>query len=166
MYTNLTPALIFVRILSRKKGRSPWHCPRCRRTEALLSLSKLDARCPLCMTPIFSNTIRWAIRIFSSFSKEDSSVGISHTYILFTTAWHGNFPFMTFEWHVLHIHCFPSNDCWLNTEICLTWVLLVYACYYRFRIKYSITDSTYEIRALSHFPLKLVNTQFNRFGFH
>mgnify|MGYP007105112176 CR=1 FL=1 len=54
----------------------------------------------------------------------------------------------------------------LNIEICLARVLLVYACYYWFLIKYLITDSTYEIRAFSYFPLKLVNTQFNRSGFH
>ena len=54
----------------------------------------------------------------------------------------------------------------LNIEICLARVLLVYACYYWFLIKYSITDSTYKIRAFSYFPLKLVNTQFNWSGFH
>ena len=38
----------------------------------------------------------------------------------------------------------------LNIEICLARVLLVYACYYWFLIKYSITDSTYKIRAFSY----------------
>ena len=38
--------------------------------------------------------IRWANCICSIVSIEDSStMGISSTYILFTTAWHGNFPF-------------------------------------------------------------------------
>ena len=70
--------------------------------------------CPLCMTTVFSNTICWAIRICPSFSNEDSSVGISSTYIFpFTTAWHSKFPFITFERHVLHIYCFPQNDGWI-----------------------------------------------------
>ena len=42
--------------------------------------------CPLCITAIFSNTIRFAINICSSFLSDSSSVGMSSTYKLFTAA--------------------------------------------------------------------------------
>ena len=41
----------------------------------------------------------------------------------------------------------------LNIEICLARILLVYACYYWFLIKYSITNSTCRIRVFSYFLL-------------
>ena len=41
----------------------------------------------------------------------------------------------------------------LNIEICLARILLIYACYYWFLIKYSITDSTCRIRVFSYFLL-------------
>ena len=43
--------------------------------------------------------------ICSSFSNVDSSVGISFTYILFTIAWHGNFPLWLLN----------DNMCCINT---------------------------------------------------
>ena len=114
---------------------------------------------------IFSNTICCAISICSCFSSEDSSMGISSTYLLFPVTWHGNFPVMTFEWHVLHMYCFTLNDCWILKYIWQGYFLFMHVIT-DFFIKYLITDSTYKIRAFSYFPLNLVNTQFNPSGFH
>ena len=74
--------------------------------------------CPLGITAMFANTIRRAITICPSFFKtfKFSWYFINIQIVYSCLTW--TFPWIAFEWHVLHIFIFPSNDictfkrCW------------------------------------------------------